>query len=576
MATLNEEFFQELNASATWSTGVSFKRTNPLPLDQSSVFESRELAEAYALSNPVAYPGQIIAVLEDNSQMNIYVLTQIEQVENDVAVYSLGLRDIGASVDLSDYSTTEQVNEAIENAISQIELPQDVDTQTKLISGDNYIDVSGDFVAGAENVYTLKINTETLKSLIGAETTSAMEFKGATATLPILADKGDIYKTIDNIMVPAENDAEGLGFTTSIGDSIVCEGNDKWYLIPSGDDIEDTWRPVNGVANTSTLTFKADSLLSVGIAENGEIVYSHSSIAAPAEEADQTGSRKYITGVKTDGFGHIITIKTATETVENINDIYNAGYGIEITDDIDNDTNHTVNIKLKNEEQNLSLTKSGLATTFNLDDYTTKAEATANGGIRYINQSEIDKLSKLTLDGEDVTISGSVEASQVKNLYKVIENIVTGTSITEDLDSETEGVQLAFGIEKGAEVNVINDYSSDFSLSSTRVLSLNDIPQSKVIGLTDTLTSLDSKVQSLDAIVNGYIDENGTTVSGMASKLEDLITSLPNTYVTVADFNTVVGNLEEMKINNINIMSDLTAIKDILEWKTIDDKEENE
>ena len=40
-------------------------------------------------------------------------------------------------------------------------------------------------------------------------------------------------------------------------------------------------------------------------------------------------------------------------------------------------------------------------------------------------------------------------------------------------------------------------------------------------------------------------------------------------YVTVQDFNTVVGNLEEMKINNTNIMEDIDGIKEILSWKDI-------
>lgn len=57
------EFFTKLANGAKWDIGVSINRTNPLPLDQYSVFESLEALNTYAASNPVAYPGQVVAVL---------------------------------------------------------------------------------------------------------------------------------------------------------------------------------------------------------------------------------------------------------------------------------------------------------------------------------------------------------------------------------------------------------------------------------------------------------------------------------------------------------------------------------
>lgn len=58
-----EEFFDSLAAGAKWDVGVSIARTNPLPLDSNSVFESYTALTTYAGSNPLAYPGQIVAVL---------------------------------------------------------------------------------------------------------------------------------------------------------------------------------------------------------------------------------------------------------------------------------------------------------------------------------------------------------------------------------------------------------------------------------------------------------------------------------------------------------------------------------
>ena len=81
MATINEKFFADLASGASWAAGVSFQRSNPLPLDKYSVFPSIAEAQSYATTNPVAYPGQIIAVLNNNA-MEVYVLAE-EQKRNE-------------------------------------------------------------------------------------------------------------------------------------------------------------------------------------------------------------------------------------------------------------------------------------------------------------------------------------------------------------------------------------------------------------------------------------------------------------------------------------------------------------
>ena len=72
-----EELFKNLKAGARWDVGVSINRSNSLPLDANSIFESYAAAAAYAskdadriaeygfLNN--AYIGQILAVIEDKT-----------------------------------------------------------------------------------------------------------------------------------------------------------------------------------------------------------------------------------------------------------------------------------------------------------------------------------------------------------------------------------------------------------------------------------------------------------------------------------------------------------------------------
>lgn len=159
------------------------------------------------------------------------------------------------------------------------------------------------------------INEAELKDLIASETTAAMEFKGAATALPENPAKGDMYKVTATFKVGDED--------VKVGDSIVYDG-EQWFIIPSGDDIEDTWRPVTGVDNDSTLTFAAGDKLEKTVAADGTITYKHVAIDAPVNmnSDEDEATRTYITQLIADNHGHIIGFKTATENVEDTNTTY--------------------------------------------------------------------------------------------------------------------------------------------------------------------------------------------------------------------------------------------------------------
>lgn len=58
---------------------ISYKRGNPIPLDKSAVWYNKAEMEAYAVSNPTAYVGQVLSyVNEIDNKVEVYVITNKE------------------------------------------------------------------------------------------------------------------------------------------------------------------------------------------------------------------------------------------------------------------------------------------------------------------------------------------------------------------------------------------------------------------------------------------------------------------------------------------------------------------
>ena len=217
----------------------------------------------------------------------------------------------------------------------------------------------------------------------------------------------------------------------------------------------------------------------------------------------------------------------------------------------------------------LTETLSNIDDKFAVVNETLDSKVDAVEGSRLITSDEAKKLGALVLDGDNVAISGTVGAAKVQELYDNVVRIVTGSG-TSEYDGEQKSL---LSIEQGAEVNVIDSVSNNFTIDENRVLSLNDIPVTKVIGLEDTINNINTNVESLDNIINGYTTDDGSEVVGLIERLDSLdaiVNDFSANYVTLEDFNVVVGNLAEMKANNINILSDIEEIKETLQWKEIE------
>lgn len=97
--SIRDDFFAAQAKASLWDVAVSIKRGNPLPLDANAVFKALGTVggedytgslREYAATNPVAYPGQICAVVGENA-------TTIYYLDQNLAVQPVGVIPTGDS-----------------------------------------------------------------------------------------------------------------------------------------------------------------------------------------------------------------------------------------------------------------------------------------------------------------------------------------------------------------------------------------------------------------------------------------------------------------------------------------------
>ena len=75
-----EQFFKQLENAGKWYVGATIARTNAVPIDKTSVFASYDDADTYAKTNPLAYPGQVISVIDEDN-VETYVINPLGELQ---------------------------------------------------------------------------------------------------------------------------------------------------------------------------------------------------------------------------------------------------------------------------------------------------------------------------------------------------------------------------------------------------------------------------------------------------------------------------------------------------------------
>lgn len=77
------------------------------------------------------------------------------------------------------------------------------------------------------------------------------------------------------------------------------------------------------------------------------------------------------------------------------------------------------------------------------------------------------------------------------------------------------------------------------------------------------LPELTTQVGNLDAILNGYTDKENNKVQGLV----EIVNNFDNTYVSISDFNSAVGDLSALLVSSTTLVGRIDELDQRLKWQ---------
>ena len=481
---------------------LNFRRGNPNPLDNSSVWKSYEEAKAYAETNPVAYVGQPITVV-----------TTAEDGSTSVTMYTIqnaagDLEEVG-KVTLGD----DKVVEIIDGKITLVGIDEITDTSKKyqpiLVDGVlTWQELSATTVEGLDSsIKALDKEVEDIQVTVGDAESGLVKgvADNAAAIEVINTSLADIYtkaqtdaKISEEVGKQSHFSAKIVASTDEMTDATVlylvkddtAEGADKYneYILVDGvptligdtttnlDDYAtvEALNAVSLVANAAAV--KADVDAAIG-AINTTVSDLTATVGANKTEADEA-----IAALQEVDGGFETRIKALEDVGSEKNFIAAASSEFIVTDDT-----RTISV---NAIDNSKITGLSALLAEKIDK---------KDGYGLISSEDQEKLNKLTITDGNLEISGSVEAGSVKNL---------GAWITGQRDSiaglfSTADETKLDGIETGAQVNVIEAITA-----AGTALSITD----KTVNIAFATSNLAGLVKSAANDAEGNVAVNSVYV----------------------------------------------------------------
>lgn len=240
-----------------------YLRMGDFPLDSSSVFESVALAQEYADSNTTAYPGQILAVVDEDTRT--------------VTVYQLGFKvnpsDAGFALQQIQSATSGEFVKSVngelpdENGNVVISLGAEIDSLLEaltvsetLIASDRRISVPTADISGDDDVITKKYMEDYVEDNMLDKNESAPQTVGGPVTfnsqVSVAVAPGTAPLSILSSTLIANLNADkvdGADVETSEGGNVLSVSSDT--KIPTSKVVADYAVPKNLTVLTSTFVY---------------------------------------------------------------------------------------------------------------------------------------------------------------------------------------------------------------------------------------------------------------------------------------------------------------------------------
>lgn len=513
---------------------LNFRRGNPNPLDNSSVWASLEAAKNYAATDPVAYVGQI--------------LTVVDHVNNVATVYAIqdeagNLKKVGTSP-VGDESTITVAGDGTVSlyGVSGLELTRTDDGgqvtkityQPLLVDGKlTWVEPSSTTVEGlATEIQSLKTRVDTVES----SNNTAIE--GINSKIGTVTEGKTVVEMINDAKTDATYDDTALSgrVTTIEGDYLkaadktaienkmatdIATAKTEAIETVLGEAVPadfDTLKEIAAWIQSDT-TASAQLVTRVTNIENdylkgadktelqGKIDALESFVGTLPEGATSTTVIAYIKevvdGIKIGDYAKAADLTALTNRVKTLEDV---GAEKNIVNSVDAEQ-FTVDETRKLTMKPIAMEKvTGLSAA--IDSKVDKVE-----GSRLITSDEATKLGKLVLSEDGtVEISGEINASNVKEL---------GTWITTNRDtipgllSATDATKIT-GIESGAQVNIIEAVS---------INGIDLVAEDKKVNIPLATATSDGALSAVDkAIIDSIATTYATkeTVNGVTDRVTGL------------------------------------------------------
>lgn len=447
------EFFTKLNSGATWSAGVSFKRAASLPLERYAVHASYAEAEAYASTNAVAYPGQILAVVETTG-------TSIYYIDQNMALQPVGVIPAGdgKTISVSDDGVISLYG--IDGSLEEAKSYQPVYRNGAL----TWVELSSTTVEGLQTLIEgLRTDVDAINAKIGTveenktvvqmitEAQEAATYDDTALSGRVTAIENDYLKTAEKTALQSEiSTAKAEAISEAVA-AVVGEGTSADFdtLKEIADWIlSDTTGAASLVTRISAI--ESDYMKTADkTALQGEIDALETLVGALPEGAVSTNVVDYIqeaiNGLKIGDYAKASELTALAERVTTIEEkvaaLETVGAEKNVINSVD-EAEFTVDSTRKLSVKEIAMDKiTGLPAAL-------EQKVSVQAGYRMITDAEGEKLEKLVLSEDGtVEVSGTIAAGNVDGLESWITTRaatlkgLSENNLTDALKSQIESSQ---------------------------------------------------------------------------------------------------------------------------------------